>query len=72
MDEGQGLFPTIFLHFLHPWRSSRRSSRRGVLFLGYFLWDEQQEVTRHHNYMDVGGRVMPGAITEAEPDINKK
>jgi len=50
----------------------RRPSRRGVLFLGYFLWDEQQEVTCHHNYMDVGGRVMPGAITEAEPDVKKK
>ena len=28
-------------------RESRRDkSPRGVLFLGYFLWDEQQEVTR--------------------------
>jgi hypothetical protein len=27
-EEGQGLFPTILLHFLHPWRSIRIRAAR--------------------------------------------
>ncbi|MCH8078290.1 MAG: hypothetical protein IIA06_00745 [Proteobacteria bacterium] len=31
---------------------SRRPRHRGTLFLGYFLWGEQQEVTRHRGEIE--------------------
>ena len=59
---GQGLFPTILLHFHPPWRSEGGGTTAGMQELGQRM---------EHDYTDVGVRVAPGAATEL-PDVRER